>query len=179
MLRKDFDEILSGELISLTGGLFTGFMLTFATNKLDLIPALFILFPGFMEMRGNISGSLASRIASGLYVGVMKHKLERRKIIIGNVIAAFLLVTTISLFLGMLAYYVGLDFFGIDAPNIIMISLVAGLISNAIEIPLTLTTTLSIFKRGHDPNNIMGPYVTSTGDIISVFSLLIAIAVIA
>ena len=59
-----------------------------------------------------------------------------------------------------------------------MIPLIAGIIANTIEIPLTLFTTLYLFKKGYDPNNIMGPFVTSTGDIISILSILITLTII-
>ncbi len=179
MICKDFREILSGQLIALTGGVFAGFLLTFATDKLYLVPSLFILFPGFMEMRGNISGTMSARLTSGLFVGVMKYGHERKKIIHGNMLASIILVIAISLFLGIMAYYVSYVFFGINNLNIILVALLAGIISNAIQMPLTLFTTLWIFKRGHDPSNIMGPYITMTGDVISILSLVAAILVIA
>jgi len=55
---------------------------------------------------------------------------------------------------------------------------IAGIIVNAIEIPLTLFTTFYLFRKGHDPNNIMGPFITSTGDVTSIISLLIALVLI-
>ncbi len=177
MLHKDFKEIVSGELISVTGGLFAGLMLTYATNKLEMIPALLILLPGFLEMRGNISGSLSARLSAGLHVGAFK-KYSKNGILKGNVIASFILVIFLSLILGLLAYYVSMEFFGITNPNIIFVSLFAGILSNVIEIPLTVLATFWLFRHGHDPNNIMGPYITTTGDIISIVSLLIAISVI-
>jgi mgtE-like transporter len=179
MLSKDFREIMTGEFISLTGGIFAGFLLTFATDKLYLVPGLFILFPGFMEMRGNISGSLSARLTSGLHVGVMKYGHERHHIVKGNMIAAILLGILVSLFLGVLAYGISYAFFGVDKINIIFLSLIASLIANVIEIPMTVLATLWLFKKGHDPNNIMGPYVTTVGDVVSVLALLAAIWVVA
>ena len=122
---KDFKEIAGGELISVTGGLFAGLMLTYATNKLEMIPALLILLHGFLEMRGNISGSLSARLSAGLHVGAFK-KYGKNGILKGNVIASFILVVFLSLFLGLLAYYVSMEFFGIINPNIIFVSLFAG-----------------------------------------------------
>ena len=62
--------------------------------------------------------------------------------------------------------------------KIIFLPLFAGIIANAIEIPLTFFVTIYLFKKGHDPNNIMGPFVTSTGDITSIISLLIAMVIL-
>ena len=178
MLRKDFEEILGSEIISLTGGLVAGFLLTFAVDKLYLIPSLFILFPGFMEMRGNISGTLSARLSAGLHVGAFRPVHRKKDIVRGNVLASVVLVVLLSLFLGMLAYYVSMEFFGVANPNIILIALLAGILSNVIEIPITIISTFWIFKHGHDPDNIMGPYVTTMGDIVSILSLLIAVYVV-
>lgn len=178
MLRKDFKEILSSEIVSTTGGLAAGFLLTFAVDKLYLFPSLLILLPGFMEMRGNISGSLSARLSSGLFVHAFKPKYRKNDILRGNAIASIILVIVLSLFLGLLTYYIGAQFFGFAEPKIILVALLAGVLSNLIEIPITVAATFWLFRHGHDPNNIMGPYVTTTGDIVSIVSLLVAIVVI-
>lgn len=178
MLRHDFNEILGSEIIAITGGLVAGLLLTFAVDKLFLIPSLFILLPGFLEMRGNISGTLSARISSGLHVGAFRSSKMRKSVIRGNVIASAFLVVFLSLFLGILAYLVSIEFFGITNVSIILVAFIAGLLSQAIQIPLTIATTFWLFRHGHDPDNIMGPYITTTGDLIGIVSLLIAIAVV-
>lgn len=178
MLHKDFREIMSTELISITGGIVAGLILTFATNKIEMVPGLLILLPGFLEMRGNISGSLASRLSAGLHVGALRPRYEKNRILHGNIVATFVLAIMISFFLGLMAFYVSLELFGISNVNIVYVAVIAGLLANFIEIPLTILTTFWLFRRGYDPNNIMGPYVTTTGDIISIVALLIALAVI-
>jgi mgtE-like transporter len=178
-LRRDFREMLSAELISVTGGLFAGFLLAFATNKFELVPGLFILLPGFLEMRGNISGTLSGRLSSGLFVGALKPRFSRKnKILKGNIIASIVLVMVVSLTLGIVAFFGSAFIFHVSNVSIIFVALIAGVLSNVIEIPLTIATTFWLFRHGHDPNNIMGPYVTTTGDITSVVSLLIAVIII-
>ena len=54
---SDFREIVSAEFISITGGLMAGLILSFMLDKIYLVPGLFILIPGFLEMRGSLSGS--------------------------------------------------------------------------------------------------------------------------
>ena len=178
MVAKDVKEILPVEVLSITGGLLAGAMLAFVVDKIYLVPGLLVLLPGFLEMRGNISGSLSARLSAGLLLGALKPKIERSRILKGNVAASFALVIFVSLFLGVLAYIASYYFFGIADTKIILISLLAGILSNVVEIPLTILTTFWLFRKGHDPNNIMGPYITTTGDIISILSLLIAIVII-
>ncbi|MEM3074424.1 MAG: magnesium transporter [Candidatus Pacearchaeota archaeon] len=176
--ERDFKEIFSSQFISLIGGIFAGTILAVYTNNLLLIPGMLILLPGFLEMRGGISGSLAARITSGMFLGFIKPNKIKTKIIKGNIIASFILVIIVSLFLGVLAYFFTLIIFDTSFPKIIIYSLLAALIANIIEIPLTLFFTFYLFKKGYDPDNIMGPFVTTTGDITSIISLLVVIMTI-
>ncbi len=175
---KDFDEILTAEMASTAGGLIAGTMLAFITNQIELIPALLIFLPGFLEMRGNISGSLAARLSSGLYLGAERPRLRRNRILKGNVAAAMILAIVVSIILGVVAFFANMAFFGILDYRIIGIALIAGLLSNIVEIPIAVLTTFWLFRHGHDPNNIMGPYVTTTGDISSIIAIFIAIVII-
>ncbi len=175
---KDFREIFSTELISVIGGLIAGTVLALYTNKILLIPGMLILLPGFLEMRGNISGSFASRLSSGLFSGVINPQHMKTKLIKGNLVASYLMVIVVSLILGSLAFLFNLIFLHVLTPHLIVIPIVAGIIANAIEIPLTLVTTFFLFKKGHDPNNIMGPFITSTGDITSIVALLLAMVIL-
>lgn len=175
---KKFKEIFFSQIISIFGGLTAGILLAVYTDNLLLVPGMLILLPGFLEMRGNISGSLAARLSSGLFLGVVNPKGMKTKIIKGNVLASFVLAFVASLVLGIVAFFFNFIVSGIFTPKIIFIPLVAGLLASVIEIPLTLFFTFYLFRRGHDPNDIMGPFVTSTGDMTSIISLLIVMVLI-
>ena len=175
---KDFGEILTGEIFSVTGGLIAGVMLAFATDQIALVPGLFILLPGFLEMRGNISGTLSARLGAGLWTGALKPRVRRNRILRGNVAADITLALAVSFALGIVAWLASYVLFGINNAALIYIALIAGVISNIIEIPATVLVTFWLFKHGRDPNNIMGPYVTTIGDVISVVSLLAAIILV-
>lgn len=178
MLSTDFKEIFTGELVSVTGGVLAGTALAFTTDQLQLLPGLLMILPGFLEMRGSISGSLSSRLSSGLFLGVLKPKMEHNRIVRGNVFAALILTMLVCVLLGILAYGVNYLLFGIIEAKIIFIVILAGLIASAIEIPAAIFFTFWLFKRGHDPNNVMGPFITTSEDIVSVFALLLAIVII-
>lgn len=177
-IDHNFKDILLSHLASVIGGLIAGVILAVYTDKILLIPGMLILLPGFLEMRGNISGTFASRLSSGLFLKIIKPNKLNTKIIKGNLLASSLLVILICLSLGIIAFLFDFILLKVWMPEIILLALIAGLIANLIEIPLTLIATFYLFKKGHDPNNIMGPFVTSTGDITSIISLLIALLII-
>ncbi|MBI2148297.1 magnesium transporter [Candidatus Woesearchaeota archaeon] len=178
VIDKDFREIFTSEFISITGGLIAGVFLLGLANKLELIPGLFILLPGFLEMHGNIFGSLAARLGTLLNTKHIKPKFEHNKILLINILSSILLVLVVSLFLGVLATLLNYFIFKSYSLILIFVSLVAGIISLIIELPLTVLTTFWVFNNGYDPDDIMGPYVTTIGDIISVLSLFIVILVV-
>ena len=171
---KEFGEIFVSEMISVTGGIIAGTLLATATDKLALIPGILVLMPGFLEMRGNISGSLAARLSTALHLKLLNGP-KSAGIRKSNVWSAFMLGILVSAFLGLVAYFGTMLFFKINYPKIIIVALVAGIVSNLIMIPITTRTTIWLFRHGHDPDNIMGPYITTIGDIVSVASLLLGI----
>jgi mgtE-like transporter len=178
MLHKEFKDIFAAEIISMTGGLLAGTLLAIYIDKLLLIPGLFILLPGFLEMRGNISGALAARLGTALDLRKMPAIISKNGDIKQNILATFVEVLVVALSLATVAYAVTYFIFGTATLLIFLIAIIAALISNFIEVTLTTYTTFWLFKKGHDPNDIMGPYVTTTGDIVSVASLLIAITIV-
>ncbi len=175
---KTFKEIFISQIISIFGGLIVGVILAIYTDKLFIIPSMLLIIPGILQMRENISGSFASRLSSGLFLKVIKPNKTQTKIIKGNLYASFFLAILTSLVIGLIAFFFNYSLTHTFLFKIILIPLIAGIIANTIEIPLTLFTTFYLFKKGYDPNNIMGPFVTSTGDIISILSILITITII-
>lgn len=178
LFGKDAREILVSQIVLISIGIVTGTILAMSTDKILMVPGMLILLPGFLEMRGNISGTFASRLSSGLFLGIVKPDKYRTRIVKGNLIASFLLVLAVTLILGVIAFLITLFMFGIFSLRIIAIPLVAGLIANAIEIPLTLLMTFYFFRKGHDPNNIIGPFVSTSGDITSIVAMLIALVIV-
>ena len=171
---EHFREMFSIELVSLTGALLAGVVLAVYKQSFEILPALFVLFPGFLEMRGSISGSLSARLTSGLFLRALKPEIKLSRPIVGNVLASLILTLVTSAILGLVAYFAASYLMGVQNFAIVYIAVMAGLISSAIEIPITIAATIFIFKKGHDPDDIMGPYITTLGDITSVFSLLVA-----
>jgi len=178
LFDKNFREIFSAQIFAIIGGIIAGVILAIYMDKIFLIPGMLIIIPGFMAMRGNISGTFASRISSGLFLGVINPSKLNRKIINGNLRGSFALAIIVSLALGLLAFAFNYLIIGVIAPEIILIPLLAGILSNFILNRLTVFTTIYLFKKGHDPNNIMGPFVTTAGDVISTISLLVVILLI-
>ncbi len=178
VIDKDFFEISISELISVTGGIIAGVFLLSLIDKLSLIPGLLILLPGFLEMHGNITGSLAGRLSTALSRKKIKPKFTKSKFLIDNILATVFLVLVVSLVLGLVAYLAVYLFSNINDIRVLYIALFAAILTIILEIPITILSTFWLFRHKYDPDDIMGPYVTTLGDIISIISLFLAAAIL-
>ncbi len=191
---RDFKEITVTQFISLTGGLIAGTILSTFSNNLLIVPGLFVLYPGFLALKGEIHGSLSARLSSALHIGDIKvvsskidnskavsnkDKTKTRHILFDNTVASLLLGLFVSIILGIVAYSITYFIFKINNPDIIMLSVLAATIANIIMVPFTIYSTLWVYKQGYDPDNIMGSYITTVGDVVGIISLLIGIVLIA
>ncbi|HLD10452.1 MAG TPA: magnesium transporter [Candidatus Nanoarchaeia archaeon] len=178
LFDNNFKEILTAQIIFVFIGLIAGTILAVYTDKILLIPGMLILLPGFLEMKGNIGGTLSSRITSGLFLGVINKNNIKTKIIKTNLLASFCLVIIISTILGLIAFIFNYLLLKEIIYEIILIPILASILSNSIELPLGIFATFYLFKKGHDPSNIMGPFIASLGDITSIVSLLVVMVFI-
>lgn len=175
ILDKDIKEIFSAEIISITLSIFAGILLVVVIEKLYLIPALLILLPGFLELKGNIAGSLSARLGTALHTKKIKPEIKFTSFIKQNILADLFLTIVVSLVLGLIAYGVTYIIFKISNPEIILVSLIAALLAMIVLVPLTFFSSFWLFKHHYDPDDIMGPYVTHIGDVISILSLLLVV----
>src|SRR3989344_1108100 len=106
MHKKEFNEIFAAEIISISGGLLAGTLLATFLDKILLIPGLLILLPGFLEMRGNISGSLAARLGTALDLKKISPAIENNSVVKQNIFATFAEAVIVALSLAFVAYIV-------------------------------------------------------------------------
>src|SRR3989344_1602175 len=175
--KRDFSEVLSSELVSATGGIIAGTLLAIFTDKLFLLPGLFIFLPGFLQLKGAIAGSLAARLGTELHTRRIRPG-KKSRLITENKLASFILIFFVSLVLGVTAYLLTFFLFNQNYPRLLLIPLLAAVISSIFLFPLTTKLTLWMYKHHHDPDNVIGPYVTTLGDIESILSILFAIIVL-
>ena len=178
MNRLNFKDTLIAELIAMSGGVFAGLWLSVITRQAFLIPGIFILLPGFLELGGNIGGIFSAKLGSALNSKKIKPSYKLTKFVRNNFLMSFTLTIFSSFFLGLLASIISYFLYGYFELRLIFISLIAGILSTTIIISLTFLTSISLFKKHHDPDDVMGPYITTISDVVNIISLLLAIVVI-
>ncbi|MCD6299269.1 MAG: magnesium transporter [Thermoplasmata archaeon] len=153
--------------MSTMGDLITGIIMGVSTSSLQMLPALIVLIPPAIGMRGNIFASLGSRLGTSLHTGQISPDFKG-KILKDNVNSSFILTILMGIYLGIIAtftaHFLGMD---VDIIDMILISLMAGVISAFFMLALTIATAFFSYRRGWDPDNVTTPIITLAGDIIT------------
>ncbi|MFQ5941493.1 MAG: magnesium transporter [Nitrososphaerales archaeon] len=174
-LRAILSQILPILLLTLAGSILSGFLFLEMKDSLELLPGLLAMIPAVMDTRGGIYGAFGSKIATGLHLGIVEPRFVVNKNVNNAIAAALINSTVISIAIAVIAYGVllGVGLATIPVWALVVISLLAGMISGLILIGVVMLITYSGFRRGIDPDNLVGPVVTVTGDIFSIFALLL------
>ncbi|MCD6171184.1 MAG: magnesium transporter [Thermoplasmata archaeon] len=164
---KDLKESLVSLLFCTFGDLITGVTMGYFTGRLNALPALIILIPPTIDMRGNIFATLASRLGTYLHTGEIV--VGKKSNLLGdNINSSFVLTFSMSLYLGILAWiiarYLGMKVGIID---LMLISILAGIFSAFIMVFFTFITTFFSYSKGWNPDNVTAPLITLTGDIVT------------
>lgn len=181
---KEHESIIKESLIALLicaiGDLIAGIILGKMTFFLETFPGLLVIIPGAIGMRGNIFGSFASRLSSNLHIGIISPKFEFSQDLNYNIFSSFVLTLVLSLFLGIIAKIlcVLLHQPSMDLIDFILISIVAGIISNLIMLPITMFVSFKSFEHGWDPDNITSPIIAAFGDLFTLPAIILSVFIL-
>lgn len=169
--------------ISLGGGIFAGTVLGTEgmVDAFERIPGLLLLLPAFLATRGNVYGSLGARLASGLHQGLIEPRVQWDERLVNAVTASFINGITISVFIGALSWAITSVIRPTADPSLVMlvgIMLLAGLLTSFVMIIGLVVLVFAGYKHGVDPDNLVGPVVTTLGDVFGVVFLFVSIIVV-
>jgi len=152
-----------------------GIYLGSARDVIYLLPGLMVMVPPSINMRGGISGVLASRLSSSMHLGAFEVEFSRESVLGSNLRASFLSTVIIGFWLGLIVSGICAVFgiAGLSAIDYVVISVVSGIISGLIVIGITLIVVLISYRFGLDLDMIAAPSVTTAGDIVTLPVLVI------
>ncbi len=168
--------------VSLAGGLFAGAVLggEGMTEALAEYPGLLLLLPAFLATRGNVYGALGARISTGLHQGLIQPRFEFDRRLVSAITASLVNGLTVSVFVGVMSWGI-LRALGREASTLgelIGITLVAGALTSVVMIVGLLVIVFGGYNRGVDPDNLVGPIVTTLGDMFGVVFLYVGVLVV-
>jgi mgtE-like transporter len=165
-----------GLSISSGGDLIAGFALGQMTHRLDQLPSLLILVPAAIGMRGNIFGAVGSRLGTSIHSGLFRVTRDRNGVLYQNGYASIMLSIATAAFLAVAARVVsaatGLP--SISVWDFVVISVIAGVVSSAVVLALTVVLSLMGYRRDWDLDSIAAPVVTFIGDTVTLPALFAA-----
>ena len=174
-VRNILSQILPILLLTLTGSLIAGLLLSGMITTLTALPGLLIMIPAVMDTRGSIYASLGSRIGSGLHLGFVDPNLRKNPHLFNAIAGSLINALIISGFIAVLAFgfltYLGLPV--IPIYSLMAIAILAGVLSGTILTIVVLVASIAGYNRGIDPDNLSGPVVSVFGDMISILMLLL------
>jgi mgtE-like transporter len=178
---KAYREALPALAASLVGGLLAGVVLGGMRAELRAVPGLLVLVPALLATRGNVYGSLGARIATALHQGLIEPRVRagdrRLRAAAAAALANGLLA---SVFAATVAYLIlgGLDAQVAPLAQLVAIALVAGVLSGGVLIAVVVTVVFAGYRRGRNPDTLVGPLVTTTGDVFGMLFLLAAVRIV-
>jgi len=175
-----YREALPVLLIALCGGLFAGLILEGVLDSVEQFPGLLVMVPVFLATRGNVYGALGGRIASGLHQGLIEPRFEFDERLANAVLASFINGIGISVVIGVITW-LGLLVLGWESASLaefVAIMLLAGTLTSVVMIVGLLGLLFLGFTHGYDPDNLVGPIVTTLGDVFGMLFLLLSVGLV-
>jgi mgtE-like transporter len=163
-------------LISSGGDLVAGLTLASINHTLHELPALFILIPAAIGMRGNVFGALGSRLGTLIHTGEFRVSRRLDTPVGQNIAAALVLSLSTSFALAVLAKAVAVAFNvrSISIVDFMVVAVVGALLSSLVVLAITIGVASQCARRRWDLDNVAAPIVTAAGDVATLPSLFAA-----
>ncbi len=172
--KKILLETLPVLFLCALGGLLTGLILGNMTEMFRLIPGLIALIPAIIDMRGNISSTMGSRMGSAYHLGMVKGGITS-KVTMENLKSSWALSFFVGAILPVIFWFTSLFLpFKIGFGTLIILSLISVFTGLTSGILLSFTVYFIVIlaiRMEIDPDNISGPILTTMGDVLTLLIL--------
>ena len=179
--REAYAAALPALGASVVGGLLAGAVLGGMQAELRAVPGLLVLVPALLATRGNVYGSLGARLSTGLHQGLVEPRVDLGNRRLRGAMAAALANGLLASAVAAVAVFLILTALGdtvAPVTTLVAISLVAGVLSGVALTGVVVVVVFAGYRRGRDPDTLVGPVVTTTGDVFGVAFLLLAVRLV-
>jgi mgtE-like transporter len=174
--RVTMRQSFVANLISSVTSLGAGLTLVGMDHRIEAVEGLFVLIPVSIGMRGNVFGALAARLGTSIHSGLFEVSSRREGLLFQNAFAAIILTFGTAALMGVLARSVT-SLLGIDTVSVwdlTLVAFVAALLSSVVVLVVTIVIAVNSYRRGWDLDSVGAPLITTTGDVVTLPSLLVA-----
>ena len=176
VVKNSYRSALPTVLVSAFGGLLAGTILGGMDAELKAVQGLLVMVPAFLAIRGSVYGSLGSRLSSALHQGLIDPVFEPDDRLVNAVIAALLNGLTASLAAAVLTFGI-LSAIGQQVAPLwvlVFIALTGGVLAGIALTAVIVVVVFVGYRRGMNPDDLVGPAMTTAGDIFGMASLYVA-----
>jgi len=180
---RDVRESFIALVLCTLGDLVTGIVIGTSSGKFSLIPALILLIPPSIGLRGNIYASLGSRLGSYLHTGRIAPRFKVNALLLKNITSSTFLLILFSIANGVIAAIVAdLMELSLNLPDtsvdLILISSISAFFSALFMIPATVLLAIGSYRWGWNPDNLTAPLITLFGDLVTLPLVFVAADVV-
>ncbi|GAA0216422.1 magnesium transporter [Halobaculum roseum] len=176
VVTNSYRSALPTVLVSAFGGLLAGTILGGMDAELKAVQGLLVMVPAFLAIRGSVYGSLGSRLSSALHQGLLDPVFEPDDRLVNAVVAALLNGLTASVFAAILTFAILSVIGHAVAPLwvLVFIAFVGGVLAGFVLTAVIVVVVFVGYRRGMNPDDLVGPAMTTAGDIFGMASLFVA-----
>jgi len=152
-------------MLDFVGGYFLGKSFDRLMKK---YPLVLLILPSIMGLRGNVFGASASRISTALHVGYASPKLRDPYILFNHYLS--IAITNLPI---VFLIVISLMKLGVGRSSLasVIIVITSSLVISYVLSSIAVYITVGAYRRGLDPDNIIGPMITTVADVITIPSI--------
>jgi mgtE-like transporter len=173
-IHHNTKEILVGQIVAVVGAIFAGYILELNKAQLITMAGAFLILPGIFDLGGSIAGAMGARINHHLQLDTDIKKLVRH-----TLKHSFLLLSSAGIIVALIGSVLGSLFFDGDYIRIFTVAYVSVIVAGLVGLPIVAYGTIRAYKKGFDPDNIIGPIETTVFDILTVIVVSIMVTLTA
>jgi mgtE-like transporter len=173
VFKKTLREGVPIVLLSSIFGSINGVALATFRGNLEKDPSLLMLYPGLMNILGNIGSIIGSMESTKLALGYITSFIDVLKDALRNLLSIEIAALLIHTILSIAIYLTGsLTNVSVDLFFIIKVALISNVMSFLIISIFSLIIATQTFRLGLDPDNFVIPLTTSVSDTVSTLILI-------
>jgi len=154
-----------------------GLLLGYQEDILIEYPTLLILMPVLLKIGGDTGSMLSARLSSAFHLG-LSSGIRNNPVVRNSVIAAVIISVVSSTFVSVIVFGINLFLgYGTSIEVIFGISFIVVVLDILVVYTAAIGLSLLSHRVGLDPDDIVIPVVASTGDVVGVIGIMIAITV--
>lgn len=154
-----------------------GAVLGSITGTFEKFPALLVLVPAAIGLRGNVFSALGNRLSTAIHAGIFRFSVRPHTLMGQNIMASLILTAAMSFLLAVVAKVVAVALGIMNTTSVFdlaLISIVGGVLASLAVLVAAVALAEGSVRYGWDLDNLIAPLVSTLGDVLTIPALWLA-----